>query len=106
MASMTTSQTPTKPLSTYDAGSSARSRGVALTVLLVGTFMAALDAAIANVAGPEIQTGLGISGTALVLALSGYTLSYAMLLITGARLGDDYGHRRLFLLGLAVFTAA
>src|SRR4051794_38180267 len=78
----------------------------ALAVLLGGTFMAALDAAIANVAGPEIQADLGISGTALVLALSGYTLAYAMLLITGARLGDDYGHRRLFLMGLVGFTAA
>jgi EmrB/QacA subfamily drug resistance transporter len=81
-------------------------RGVALAVLLVGTFMAALDASIANVAAPEIQGDLGISGTALVLALSGYTLSYAMLLITGARLGDEYGHRRLFLLGLIGFTTA
>jgi EmrB/QacA subfamily drug resistance transporter len=103
---MTTSLTQTKSQSTHHIDSSAGSRGIALTVLLVGTFMAALDAAIANVAGPDIQTDLGISGTSLVLALSGYTLSYAMLLITGARLGDDYGHRKLFLLGLAGFTAA
>jgi EmrB/QacA subfamily drug resistance transporter len=103
---MTTSQTQTRSLSTHDSDSPDRSRGIALAVLLVGTFMAALDAAIANVAGPDIQSDLGISGTTLVLALSGYTLSYAMLLIPGARLGDDYGHRRLFLLGLAGFTAA
>jgi EmrB/QacA subfamily drug resistance transporter len=103
---MTTSQTQTNSPSTHDTDPSAGSRGIALTVLLVGTFMAALDAAIANVAGPDIETDLGISGTSLVLALSGYTLSYAMLLITGARLGDDYGHRKLFLLGLAGFTAA
>jgi EmrB/QacA subfamily drug resistance transporter len=103
---MTTSQQKTNPMSTHDTDSSAGSRAVAPAVLLVGTFMAALDAAIANVAAPEIETDLAISGTSLVLALSGYTLSYAMLLITGARLGDDYGHRRLFLLGLAGFTAA
>ena len=68
--------------------------------------MAALDAAIANVAAPGIGADLHISGTVLVLALSGYTVSYAMLLITGARLGDDYGHRTLFLTGLAAFTTA
>src|SRR5262245_6644975 len=104
MARMTTSRS--RPDTATDAEQASGTRSVALTVLLVGTFMAALDAAIANVAGPEIQSDLRISGTALVLALSGYTLSYAMLLITGARLGDDYGHRRLFLLGLAGFTAA
>src|SRR5262245_35871046 len=103
---MAISLSPAKPADTSDTDSPAESRGVALAVLLVGTFMTALDAAIANVAGPEIETELGISGTLLVLALSGYTLSYAMLLITGARLGDDYGHRRLFLLGLAGFTVA
>lgn len=68
--------------------------------------MAALDAAIANVAAPRIGAALHISGTMLVLALSGYTVSYAMVMITGARLGDDYGHRTLFLLGLAGFTTA
>jgi EmrB/QacA subfamily drug resistance transporter len=109
MVRMTTSHTQIKSLSTHythDADRASGSPGIALAVLLVGMFMAALDASIANVAGPHIQTDLGISGTALVLALSGYTLSYAMLLITGARLGDDYGHRRLFLLGLTAFTAA
>jgi MFS family permease len=89
---------------TSDAGR--RSATAALAVLLAGTFMAALDAAIANVAAPGIGADLHISGTMLVLALSGYTVSYAMLLITGARLGDDHGHRRLFLVGLVGFTAA
>jgi EmrB/QacA subfamily drug resistance transporter len=105
---VTTSQTKTKSPSTHNTREADRASGsgVALTVLLIGMFMAALDASIANVAGPHVQMDLGISGTALVLALSGYTLSYAMLLITGARLGDDYGHRKLFLLGLTTFTAA
>jgi EmrB/QacA subfamily drug resistance transporter len=94
------------PVNDPDTASPARAHATALAVLLGGTFMAALDAAIANVAAPQIQADLGISGTALVLALSGYTLAYAMLLITGARLGDDYGHRRLFLTGLVAFTAA
>src|SRR6059058_1909936 len=77
----------------------------ALAVLLTGTFMASLDTAIVNVAGPAIQSDVGVSGAALQLVISGYALAYAALLITGARLGDDHGHRRLFLLGLAGFTA-
>lgn len=76
----------------------------ALAVLLTGTFMASLDTAIVNVAGPAIQADVGVSGAALQLVISGYALAYAALLITGARLGDDHGHRRLFLLGLAGFT--
>jgi MFS family permease len=76
----------------------------ALAVLLTGTFMASLDTAIVNVAGPAIQSDVGVSGAALQLVISGYALAYAALLITGARLGDDHGHRRLFLGGLAGFT--
>ncbi|HEY6759646.1 MAG TPA: MFS transporter [Baekduia sp.] len=76
----------------------------ALAVLLCGTFMASLDTAIVNVAGPAIQADVGVSGAALQLVISGYALAYAALLITGARLGDDHGHRRLFLSGLAGFT--
>ncbi|HET6509804.1 MAG TPA: MFS transporter [Baekduia sp.] len=76
----------------------------ALAVLLCGTFMASLDTAIVNVAGPAIQSDVGVSGAALQLVISGYALAYAALLITGARLGDDHGHRRLFLCGLAGFT--
>jgi MFS family permease len=76
----------------------------ALAVLLTGTFMASLDTAIVNVAGPAIQSDVGVSGAALQLVISGYALAYAALLITGARLGDDHGHRRLFLSGLAGFT--
>lgn len=76
----------------------------ALAVLLCGTFMASLDTAIVNVAGPAIQEDVGVSGAALQLVISGYALAYAALLITGARLGDDHGHRRLFLSGLAGFT--
>jgi MFS family permease len=76
----------------------------ALAVLLCGTFMASLDTAIVNVAGPAIQRDVGVSGAALQLVVSGYALAYAALLIAGARLGDDHGHRRLFLSGLAGFT--
>lgn len=75
-----------------------------LVVLLVGTFMASLDVAIVNVAAPAIQADLGASAAALQLIVAGYSVVYATLLIVGARLGADLGHRRLFLAGLAGFT--
>jgi MFS family permease len=75
-----------------------------LTVLLAGQFMALLDVTIVNVAMPTIRADLGASGSALQLIVAGYTVSYAMLLITGARLGDLFGRRRMFLTGLFVFT--
>ncbi|TDD66385.1 MFS transporter [Actinomadura darangshiensis] len=77
-----------------------------LAVLLTGQFMVNVDIAVVNVAGPSIQDGLHPSGGALELIVSGYTLAYAVLLVTGARLGAARGHRRMFLAGLAAFTVA
>ena len=77
-----------------------------LAVLLAGQFMALLDVTIVNVAMPTIGRTLHATGTELQLIVSGYTVSYAMLLITGARLGDLRGRRRLFVAGVAVFTLA
>lgn len=68
--------------------------------------MALLDVFIVNVAAPTIRAELGASGAGLQLVIAGYTLTYAVLLITGARLGDRIGHRRVYLIGLAVFSAA
>ncbi len=59
-----------------------------LAVLLTSLFMTQLDTTIVNVATPSIHSGLRASGSALQLVVSGYILTYAMLLITGARLGD------------------
>jgi MFS family permease len=80
------------------------SRWLMLIILLGGQFMALLDVTIVNVAMPTIGRTLHSSGAALQLVVAGYTVSYAMLLITGARLGELYGRRRLFLAGVAVFT--
>ncbi len=77
-----------------------------LAVLLIGQFMVNVDTAIVNVAAPSLKDGLHPSAGALELVISGYTLAYAVLLIAGARLGDARGHRRMFLAGLAAFTAA
>jgi MFS family permease len=80
--------------------------GRLLLVLLAGQFMANVDTSIVNVSTPAIHDGLGASGSELQLIVSGYILAYAMLLITGARLGDTRGYRRMFLTGLVTFTAA
>ncbi|WP_224756353.1 MFS transporter [Streptomyces sp. col6] len=77
-----------------------------LAVVLTAQFMAMLDIFIVNVAAPTIRTELGASGAGLQLVVAGYTISYAVLLVAGARLGGVFGHGRAHLAGLAVFTAA
>jgi MFS family permease len=89
-----------------DPATAARGRWLMLIVLLAGQFMALLDVTIVNVAMPTIGRTLHASGAELQLVVAGYTVSYAMLLITGARMGDLYGRRRMFLAGVAVFTLA
>ncbi|WJV51452.1 MFS transporter [Streptomyces flavofungini] len=74
--------------------------------MLTAQFMALLDVFIVNVAAPTIREELHASGAGLQLVIAGYTITYAVLLITGARLGERLGHRRVYLIGLAVFTAA
>jgi len=81
-------------------------KGRLLAVLLMGPFMAQADATIANVATPSIRADLGASGAALELVVGGYMIAFAMLLITGARLGQTHGYRRVFVLGVTTFTAA
>ena len=80
--------------------------GVVLAIVLTGQVMAVLDATIVNVAVPSIHAGLHASGAGLQLIVAGYTIAYAVLLVTGARLGDILGHRRMFLSGVALFTLA
>ncbi len=80
--------------------------GIILAIVLAGQFMAVLDASVVNVAAPSIHAGLHASGAGLQLVIAGYTIAYAVLLVTGARLGDLLGHRRIFLAGLTVFTLA
>jgi MFS family permease len=77
-----------------------------LAVLLIGQFMCIVDVFIVNVAMPSIGSQLHASGPSLQLIVGGYTIAYAMLLITGARLGDRYGRRRMYQTGVTVFTVA
>ena len=88
------------------AGLSAGNPRATLAVVLAGQFMAVLDVAVVNVAAPSIHAGLHTSGAGLQLVIAGYVITYAVLLVTGARLGDILGHRRMFLAGLAIFTLA
>lgn len=81
-----------------------RLRWVVLAVVLAADVMDLLDSTITNVAGPSIRRDLGGGATTLQWLGAGYTLAFAILLITGARLGDILGRRRLFLVGSAGFT--
>jgi EmrB/QacA subfamily drug resistance transporter len=83
-----------------------RTRWYALIVLCLGTLMIVLDSTIVNVALPSIRTDLGFSETSLAWVVNAYLLTFGGFLLLGGRLGDLYGHRRLFLGGIGLFTAA
>ena len=81
-------------------------RWIALIVLCLGVLMIVLDSTIVNVALPSIQADLGFSETSLVWMVNVYILTYGGFLLLGGRLGDLYGPRRLFLIGIIIFTIA
>jgi len=83
-----------------------QNRWFALYVLCSGVLMIVLDTTIVTVALPSIQADLGFSGTSLVWVLNAYMLTFGGFLLLGGRLGDLYGQRKLFLLGLSLFTLA
>jgi EmrB/QacA subfamily drug resistance transporter len=78
----------------------------ALAVLVLGLFMTLLDLTIVNIAVPSIVDGLHASLDQVLWMLNAYSLLYAVLLITSARLGDIYGPRNLFAVGVVIFTIA
>ncbi len=83
-----------------------RHRWIALSVLCLGTLMIVLDTTIVNVALPSIKNDLGFSQASLAWVVNAYLLTFGGFLLLGGRLGDLYGHRRLFIIGIAVFTIA
>jgi len=83
-----------------------RNRWLALLVLCAGTLMIVLDTTIVNVALPSIRADLGFSETSLAWVVNAYLLTFGGFLLLGGRLGDLYGHRRMFLIGIALFTVA
>jgi EmrB/QacA subfamily drug resistance transporter len=83
-----------------------RGRWFALLVLCLGVLMIVLDSTIVNVALPSIRADLGYSETSLVWVVNAYLLTFGGFLLLGGRLGDLYGHRKLFLMGITLFTLA
>jgi EmrB/QacA subfamily drug resistance transporter len=83
-----------------------RTRTLALIVLCMGDLMIVLDTTIVNVALPSIRADLGFTETSLAWVVNAYLLTFGGFLLLGGRLGDLFGHRRLFLIGLTLFTAA
>ena len=81
-------------------------RWMALVILLGGSFLPPLDFFIVNIAMPSIRAGLHAAPATVQLVISAYAASYAVFLITGGRLGDLYGRRRVFVLGLLGFAGA
>jgi MFS family permease len=77
-----------------------------MMVLCLGVLMIVLDTTIVNVALPSIRTDLGFTETSLVWVVNAYMLTFGGFLLLGGRLGDLYGHRRVFLAGLVLFTVA
>jgi len=83
-----------------------RRRWWALYVLCAGVLMIVLDTTIVNVALPSIREDLRFTETSLVWVVNAYMLTFGGFLLLGGRLGDLFGHRRLFLLGVTLFTLA
>jgi EmrB/QacA subfamily drug resistance transporter len=84
----------------------ARTRWLALYVLCAASLMIVLDVTIVGVALPSIREDLGFSETSLAWVVNAYLLTYGGFLLLGGRLGDLFGHRRLFLIGITLFTLA
>jgi EmrB/QacA subfamily drug resistance transporter len=83
-----------------------RTRWLALLVLCLGDLMIVLDVTIVGVALPSIREDLGFSEASLAWVVNAYLLTFGGFLLLGGRLGDIFGHRRLFLIGIAFFTLA
>ncbi|MGN6259773.1 MAG: MFS transporter [Ralstonia sp.] len=96
----------TESLSAAGVASPAKRHWPALAALLTGNFVTILDLFIVNVAIPDIRAGLHTSFAEIQLVMVGYSAAYAVFLLNGARLGDLFGRKRMFLAGMALFTLA
>ena len=110
---ISTAQSGTGRLSAPATGDGAEGRGqqhsglgLALAVIATAQLMVVLDATIVNVALPRIQGALGFSGSGLEWVVNAYALTFGGLLLLGGRAGDVLGRRRMFLIGIIVFSAA
>jgi len=80
-------------------------RWAALTLIVVAQFMVVLDMSVVNVALPAMKTDLGFSESGLQWVITAYAIFFGGFLLLGGRLGDLFGRRRLFMIGLLVFVA-
>lgn len=101
-----TSPEPSPDPRTAQAGRGDRRRWLALAIVMTAAFMDLVDVTIVNIAIPSIQEDAGASWSQIQWITAGYALAFAAGLITGGRLGDIYGRKRLFLLGIGGFTLA
>jgi EmrB/QacA subfamily drug resistance transporter len=101
---VTSADTITQPAPEAGATLEGRARWLALYVLCFGSLLIVLDSTIVNVALPSIQADLGFSEASLAWVVNAYLLTFGGFLLLGGRLGDLFGRRRLFLIGLALFT--
>lgn len=100
--------TETKTLSAQEhaASFSTRARTVALIIVALAFIMDLLDNTIVNIAIPSIQSNLGASYATIQWLIAGYALTFATLLITGGRMGDVFGYKKIFMVGVSGFTLA
>lgn len=85
---------------------SSRSRTIALVIVSIGFIMDLLDSTIVNIAIPTIRVNLHATYSDIQWIIAGYSLAFSVLLITGGRMGDVFGYKKLFLYGVAGFTLA
>src|ERR1700689_182627 len=105
LGTMVQAEEPAKPLGAVTPPIARnRLRWFLFAVVIAANIMDLMDATIVNVAGPSIRAALGGGASTLQWLPAGYTLAFAVFLITGARLGDMFGRRQLFLIGSAGFT--
>lgn len=83
-----------------------KQRTIALIIVALAFVMDLLDTTIVNIAIPSIQNGLGASFAAIQWMIAGYALAFAVLLVTGGRMGDVFGYKKMFLIGVSGFTFA
>jgi EmrB/QacA subfamily drug resistance transporter len=105
-ASSTDSAQPTQPPSPTTTGSTHRHLGWALAIICTAQLMVVLDATIANIALPYIQADLDFSPHALPWIITAYALTFGGFLLLGGKVGDMFGRRRAFVIGLTVFAVA
>lgn len=103
---MTTKSVPAVEVAAASDTARPRARRAVLAIILSAVFMQLLDTTITMVAVPSIQTGLRASYGEIQLVVALYMLAFACVLVTGGRLGDTYGRKKMFLLGMAGFTLA